>query len=117
MPNATLFQHDFTQGLPAFPFGKTFDFIVCTYAIHHLGNSQKIKFIKELIDHLSVCGKVLIGDVAFETTKEMEKCKAQNSSDWDNDEIYPVAEVMMPAFPSMKFEKISFCAGVLIVAK
>lgn len=117
MPNATLFQQDFTQGLPTFPFRKTFDFIVCTYAIHHLDNSQKIEFIKELINHLSACGKVLIGDVTFETINEMEKCKAQNSSDWDNDEIYPVVEVLKPVFPSMNIKKISFCAGVFIVTK
>ena len=112
MPNATLIQHDFSQGLPAFLCGETFDYIVCTYAVHHLDDSQKIRFIKELTGSLSADGKVLVGDVAFATVDEMEQCKARSGSDWDHDEIYPVAEVLESAFPSMQFEKISFCAGV-----
>jgi putative AdoMet-dependent methyltransferase len=117
MPNAMLIQHDFTQGLPSFPSNIAFNFIVCTYAIHHLNNSQKIILIKELINHLSVGGKVLIGDVAFETIREMEQCKAQCGSDWDNDEIYPVADVLKPIFPFMQFNKISFCSGVFSFEK
>ena len=117
MPNAMFIQHNFTQGMPVFPFDETFDFIVCTYAIHHLDDSQKIRLIKELTDLLSTGGKVLIGDVAFETINDMEKCKAQCGSKWDNDEIYPVLEVLKSAFPSMQFKKISFCSGVLSFAK
>lgn len=117
MPRAMLIQYDFTQGLPSFPSNIAFNFIVCTYAIHHLDNPQKIRLIKELINHLSVGGKVLIGDVAFETIKEMEQCKVQCGSDWDNDEIYPVADVLKSIFPFMQFNKISFCSGVLSFEK
>lgn len=117
MPNATLIQHDFTKGLPAFPSDEMFDFIVCTYAIHHLDDTQKIQLIKRSIDLLSTEGKVLIGDVAFDTINDMEKCKSQCGSNWDNDEIYPVAEVLKSTFPFMQFKKISFCAGVLSFTK
>lgn len=117
MPNAMLIQHDFTQGMPAFSSDETFDFIVCTYAIHHLDDSKKIRLIKESIDLLSVGGKVLIGDVAFETINDMEKCKAQCGSNWDNDELYPVLEVLKSAFPFVQFKKISFCSGVLSFTK
>lgn len=117
MPSAMLIQYDFTQGLPSFPSNIAFNFIVCTYAIHHLDNPQKIRLIKELINHLSVGGKVLIGDVAFETIKEMEQCKVQCGSDWDNDEIYPVGDVLKSIFPFMQFNKISFCSGMLSFEK
>lgn len=117
MPNATLTQYDFSQGLPACLRGETFDAIVCTYAIHHLSDSQKIKFIRELLDRLAVDGKVLIGDVAFPTIKELEQCRTRSGDRWDYDERYPVAEVLQSAFPSMRFEKISDCAGVLSFAK
>lgn len=117
MPNAMLIQHDFTQGLPVFLSDKTFDFIVCTYAIHHLDDPQKIRLLNELTDNLSVGGKVLIGDVAFETKNEMEQCKAQCGSNWDIDEIYPVLEVLKSAFPFVQFKKISFCSGVLSFTK
>lgn len=117
MPNATLLQYDFSQGLPACLGDETFDAIVCTYAIHHLSDSQKIKFIRELMDHLSDSGKVLLGDVAFATMREMEQCRLQSGDRWDYAERYPVFEALQPAFPSVRFEKISDCAGVLSFAK
>ena len=117
MPDAMLIQHDFAQGMPVFPSDETFDFIICTYAIHHLDDSQKIKLIKESTDLLSVGGKVLIGDVAFETINDMEKCKAQCGSNWDSDEIYPVLEVLKSAFPFVQFKEISFCSGVFSFTK
>ena len=117
MPDATLIQYDFSQGLPICLRGETFDAIVCTYAIHHLSDSQKIKFIRELLACLSAGGKVLIGDVAFPTVKELEQCRARSGDRWDEDERYPVAEVLRLSFPAMRFEKISDCAGVLSFAK
>lgn len=113
MPMAAFIQHDFSKGLPASLHREVFDFIICTYAIHHLDDSQKVDFIKKLTAMLSAQGKVLIGDVAFLTVDELEQCKLQSGSDWDKDEIYPVVEVLKPFFPiTMHFEKISFCAGV-----
>lgn len=38
MPDATLIQYDFSQGLPICLRGETFDAIVCTYAIHRKSN-------------------------------------------------------------------------------
>lgn len=117
MPNAVLIEHDFSQKLPNSLSNETFDFIVCTYAIHHLNDLQKLQVINELINHLSTNGKVLIGDVAFATVSDLEQCKAQSGGNWDNDENYCVAEFLKASFPKVKFEKISFCAGVLIFPK
>lgn len=112
MPTATLIRHDFAQGLPDSLNNEKFNFIICTYAIHHLDNTQKIAFIKELLSHLHENGKLLIGDVAFETLQEMKACEIQSGNEWDSDEIYPVADILKPAFPNMQFKKISFCSGV-----
>lgn len=113
IPQAMLVQHDFAQGLSVFPSNQTFDYVICTYAIHHLNDSQKVELIQEALDYLSASGQVLIGDVAFETIEEMEQCKMQSGNRWDADEFYPIVEVLQPVFPLMRFEKISFCAGVL----
>lgn len=112
MPNATLIQHDFSTGLPPELQTKAFDFIICTYALHHLTNPQKIAFINELLTHLTPSGKILIGDIAFETQSELESCKAKAGGEWDNEEIYSVAKQLKPAFPTLQFKKISFCAGI-----
>jgi len=117
MPDAILIKHDFSEALPASMQDKNFDFIVCTYAIHHLDDPQKIAFIRELTNRLSPQGMVLIGDVAFETVDEMERCRSEAKDGWDADEIYPIVENLRRAFPSMRFEKISFCAGVFTFVK
>lgn len=115
MPKSKLYQYDFSAGLPPELDGIKFDFIVSTYAIHHLTNEKKTAFIKLLKTHLNRDGKILIGDVAFETQKDMEECKRQSGGEWDDDEIYIVKEEMIKDFPQMRFLKISFCSGVCII--
>lgn len=117
MPGAVLLQHDFSQGLPSALTDSVFDFIVCTYAIHHLAETQKIALLRSLTEHLAPGGKILIGDVAFETAVELEKCRVDSGDLWDSDELYPVAATLRAAFPAMQFQRISFCAGVLTFCK
>ncbi|HCO28682.1 MAG TPA: SAM-dependent methyltransferase [Lachnospiraceae bacterium] len=117
MPDATLIQYDFSHGIPKELKNLTFDAIICTYAIHHLNNKQKIEFLKQLQTMLSPNGKILIGDVAFLTVEEMEACKKEQADKWDDEEIYPVMEEMKGALPSIKFDKISHCAGIFVLEK
>ena len=58
-------------------------------------------------------GKILIGDVAFETRNEMEQCRQQACDEWDDDEIYFVVNELKKDFPALLFTKISYCAGIL----
>ena len=113
MPDARLIRHDFSEGFPAELTGEKFDAITCTYAIHHLTDEAKCAFIGEMLDHLMPGGIILIGDVAFNARPELEKCKADSGDDWDDDEIYIVAEELCAHFPQAEFEKFSHCAGVL----
>ena len=99
MPEAELIRHDFSQGLPDSLKGRTFDFIVCTYAIHHLEDEGKITLITELLGLLSPEGRLLIGDIAFSTEAELEQCRVQSGDDWDDEESYPVVERLRPVFP------------------
>lgn len=114
MPNATLIKTDFNNGLPMEIENEKFDFIICTYAIHHLKDSDKVNFIKDLLDkNMNVNGKIFIGDVAFVTNNELHKCKFENLNIWDDDEIYITLENMIKEIPTAKFHKITFCSGVL----
>ena len=117
MPDAHLYQGDFTQGLVESLKQKSYDFIVATYSIHHLTDDQKIIFLKELLDHLKDNGKILIGDVAFESRAELDECRKESGGDWDNDEIYCVADELRAEFPGLSFEKITFCSGILMLSK
>ena len=67
MPGAHLYQKDFGEGLAEPLLEKKYDFIVATYAMHHLTDEQKVALIHELRGLLKAEGKILIGDIAFET--------------------------------------------------
>lgn len=113
MPAATLLQYDFSKGLPDELSDNKFDFIISTYAIHHLSNEYKAEFINLLLNHLSLNGCILIGDILFETQSDLEFCKTNNGDGWDNDEIYVVFNDLKQHFSAAIFHKFSFCAGVV----
>ena len=117
MPGAHLYQGDFAQGLVAPLKERTYDFIVATYSIHHLTDNQKIVFIKDLLMHLNEGGKILIGDVAFETREEFDACKEAAGDEWDDEEFYCIVEELKEEFPSLSFEKVTVCSGILKISR
>lgn len=59
-------------------------------------------------------GKILLGDVAFETRQEMEQCRQRAGEEWDDEEVYLVTDELAKEFPDMEFEKISCCSGICV---
>lgn len=117
MPNAHLYKGDFSNGLVEPLTNNKYDYIISTYALHHLSNEQKICFINNLFNNLNDNGKIIIGDIMFSTAKELDDCRKQTQDDWDEEESYFVIEDIKNIFPNMLFKKISFCAGVLTIFK
>ncbi len=115
MPYAHLYQGDFSKGLVEPLRDRRYDYIVATYSLHHLTDTQKRVFLSELRNHLKGNGKIIIGDVAFETRKDLERCRLAAGDAWDGDEIYFVAEELRKDFPGLSFTQMSDCAGVLIL--
>ena len=115
MPNAQLYQGDFSKGLAEPLRNLRYDYIVATYSLHHLTDAQKRDFLLDLRNYLKENGKIIIGDVAFETRKDLELCKLRAGNTWDNDEIYFVVEELRKDFPALSFTQMSDCAGVLIL--
>lgn len=111
MPEAQLYQGDFTQGLvPALDIPR-YDCIISTYAMHHLTHQQKAAFIPHLLTLLNPGGQLLIGDVAFATQADMDACRTAAGDEWDEDECYLIADQW--AAPKPVFTRFSHCAGVL----
>ena len=117
MPDANLYQGDFSKGLVSELYERKYDFILGTYSLHHLTDEKKVFFFKELLDFLDEGGKLLIGDVVFETRSELEKCKEEAGSAWDEDEIYFVIDELRKAFPELEFEQKSYCSGIITIGK
>lgn len=98
MPKAHLYQGDFSLGLAEPLKGRYYDFIIATYALHHLTEEQQVLFLRELRERLNTDGKTLIGDVAFETRILMEQCRLSAGEEWDDEENYFVAEDCQKSF-------------------
>ena len=117
MPKAHLFQGDFSQGLVEPLRRQSYDFIVATYSLHHLTDDQKIDFLRILQSRLNENGRIVIGDVSFETRAELDRCRQKAGSEWDEEEIYFVADELREFFPSIFFTQVSYCAGILVLAR
>ena len=116
MPNAHLYQGDFSKGLAEPLRNRRYDFIIATYALHHLTDPQKVAFLSSLRVQLNEGGKLLIGDVAFKTRADLEQCRRDAGAGWDPDEIYFVLDELKPFFPSVSFQQVSRCAGIMSLA-
>lgn len=117
MPRAKLYQGDFSLGLVQELKQQRYDAIIATYALHHLTDEQKVAFFQELLPLLQDNGCIYVGDVAFATRAQLEQCKAQAGDDWDASEIYFVYDELKQAFPQLRFEPVSHCAGLLTLKK
>lgn len=117
MPKAKLYQGDFSRGLVKDLKQLKYDAIIATYSLHHLTDEQKISFLAELLPLLNEDGCIYIGDVAFATREELEKCKLQAGDEWDETEIYFVFDELKPFLPTLVFEPMSYCAGILTLRK
>lgn len=117
MPRAKLYQGDFSLGLVQELKQQRYDAIIATYALHHLTDEQKAAFLQELLPLLQDNGCIYVGDVAFATRAQLEQCKAQAGDDWDASEIYFIYDELKQAFPQLRFEPVSHCAGLLTLKK
>lgn len=113
MPNSQLFKGDFSKDLVKELKQQKYDAIIAIYSLHHLTDRDKIEFIKKLIGLLNENAVIYIGDVAFNTRRDLEKCKEQCGEHWDNEEIYFVYDEIKREFPNSEFIKYSECAGII----
>lgn len=113
MPDARLFKGDFACGLTGPLLQQKYDAIIATYALHHLTDPQKVRFLNSITGLLNEGGSIYIGDVAFESRAALQKCRDEAGDDWDDEEEYFVFDELKPHFPSMRFEPMSCCAGII----
>ena len=117
MPEAHLYQGDFTLGLANELMWRQYDSIIATYSLHHLSDTQKVHFFRALLGLLAPNGCIYVGDVAFRTREELEACRRRMAEKWDEDEIYFVFEELNEAFPQLEFEPVTYCSGVLYLKR
>lgn len=114
MEKAVLIEHDFSKGLPIEIKKEKYDAIISTYSFHHIKAENKNEFISSLKKRLNKNGFIIIGDIAFISRKEHDICREKYIDIWDDDEDYLCFEEIENK--DMIFEKISQCAGVIVLA-
>jgi putative AdoMet-dependent methyltransferase len=111
---------DFSHGLPPKLLSKKYDYIISSYALHHLDDDAKLNFILLLKDLLKENGKIIIGDISFLSRRSLYECRRASGESWDSDEFFIVAESFIPRLKSsgmtVKYTQISFCAGVIVIS-
>ena len=119
MPTATLLEWDFSNGLPDKLKEITFSAIIATYSIHHIDDTQKAAFVRELMNSLAPNGSIIFGDVSFETRADMLAARERAGDEWDNEEFYLIADEFVLLLPEFKvsFEKKSYCSGVMTITR
>lgn len=119
MPRARLLLHDVSQGLPAAIDEESFDYIVSSYAFHHLPAHARVDFVLELRRRLERGGRLLIADISFPTRDDLEACRRAAGEAWDGDEDYVVADELVRELAARgtaaRYVRISSCAGMLEV--
>ena len=113
MPEARLYRGDLKEGLVQPLQERTYDYIIMTYFLHHLTDDEKASLLIQLQGILKEDGKILVGDIAFESREDLETCREEAGDDWDEDEIYIIWDEMKKHIPSGNFRKVSSCAGLL----
>ena len=117
MPCATFINFDFNCGLPDEILNKKYDYIISSYAFHHLLADRRIVFIKSLLKILKPHGKIIIADVAFRTSEDMEDCMKESGDSWDHDEIYVIGDNLLETLKKegidSSYKQVSTCGGIL----
>lgn len=122
MPGGEFIQHDLTEPLTPRIIAGKYDYIISSYAIHHLSSARLIALIRELLPLLRADGKLVFADVGFRSQSDLNSCREKYQSIWDNSENYLVADKLLSQLQSCSDElnadytQISPCAGVLTVA-
>jgi len=118
MPKANFYQCDFAEGLPLEISNQSFDYIISTYALHHLPDHMKAELISQLLKYLDTNGMIIIGDIGFTTRTELNNCKAKHEGNWDDDEYYFVFSELKTTLQNVcivEYEQISHCGGIMIL--
>ena len=118
VPGAKLFHADMQGEWPK-ALCRRFDSIVSGYALHHLDLASKIMLLKKLFTrHLANNGKIIVGDIGFETSSLRSAAQKQWVDSWDPSEHYWAADETHAACEmehiSMEYTQVSICGGVFV---
>lgn len=119
-PHAAFAVVDLTGEWPA-ALMRRFDCVVASYVFHEFDLAKKIQLLLRLTgNHLSCGGKVVIGDISFETIQARDEAHVRWADRWDDDEFYWAADEALAACQraglQAVYTQVSQCGGVYRIA-
>ncbi len=119
LPGAMLVQADVLGDWPP-EVTRRFDRIVSGYVLHEFDLAAKIKLLRRLVhSYLADGGRVVIGDIAFNTVLNRSQARGVWSDDWEDDEFYWAADEATEACENaglqVTYGQVSSCAGVFLI--
>jgi len=95
-----------------------YDYVISTYALHHLNEEKQIEILLSLATLLKPQGTAFIGDISFEKRVNLENLQEALPKPVDDEEFYLVAEEIINVLSHVyecTYDQISYCAGVFHV--
>ena len=118
MPGGEFFLGDMKDGVPL---GERFDYIMSSYALHHLKKPEKLQLIAKLSTSLKSDGVIILADISFQTQEDHHKARVEAGDRWDHEEDYLVSEDVLEDLAALGFNvhytQVSRYAGVLELKK
>jgi putative AdoMet-dependent methyltransferase len=119
LPSITFVEADLLSDWPA-ALRRRFDFIVSAYVFHEFDRITKVRLIRRLVAKtLTPSGRIVIGDVAFESALIREAARERWREAWDDEEHYWAADEALPALQQAglraTYQQVSVCGGVFVV--
>lgn len=115
LPDAALAQADFRAAWPP-DFQRRYDNIVSAYTFHHFTLEEKVFLLQRLFrDNLPPDGKLVIGDIAFNSASEQDQLRQTLGSEWDQEQYWladETAQALARVGIQAVFHRVSDCAGV-----
>jgi putative AdoMet-dependent methyltransferase len=119
MPNGIFEVFDFKNGLPERFQKNKFDFIISSYALHHLNDVEKVNLLNNCKSLIKYTGAIIIADIAFKNKIDLKSCREKYVDVWDDSEYYfkadEFANSLGSKFNDVSYSQISECAGVFVI--
>ena len=100
---------------------RRFDAVVSAYVLHEFSPKTKLTLLARFMSLPEPGGKIVVGDISFETVEARDAAYQQWRQVWDEGEHYWVAEDAVRALQASGFSssyyQVSFCAGIYVLSK
>lgn len=115
LPKAALSRVDLRSAWPP-EFQRHFDFIVSAYTFHHFRLAEKVELVKRMLsENLAPGGRLVIGDIAFQTAGEEDQLRRSLGTQWEQEQYWIADETAASCRAAgihATFTRISSCAGI-----